>query len=102
MAQIRAAAGVQTVNLGLEAGVGPAMARDARVRYLATAQRYRRSASAFTAMPPTISAAATSSDASRRSPRRSAPPAMPTIGVAVMPSDVVSAGRLRFTIDIAQ
>ena len=49
-----------------------------------------------------ISAAATARLLSMGSPSRMAALVMPTIGVAVVPSDVVSAEMLLLTIDIAQ
>jgi hypothetical protein len=56
----------------------------------------------LSAIPPTIRAAAKASERSTGSPSRSAAVTIPTIGVAVVPSDVVKAGRLLLTIDIAQ
>ena len=53
-------------------------------------------------MPVMISPAAIAKLQSTGSPSSSAALAMPTIGVAVVPSDVVSAEMLLLTIDIAQ
>jgi hypothetical protein len=53
-------------------------------------------------MPAMISAAAMAKLPSTGSPSRMAALAMPRIGVAVVPSDVVNAEMLRLTIDIAQ
>jgi hypothetical protein len=53
-------------------------------------------------MPAMISAAATAKLQSTGSPSSMAALAMPTIGVAVVPSDVVKAEMLLLTIDIAQ
>lgn len=54
------------------------------------------------AMPLTIMAIATMTGSSRGSPSTIVELAMPTTGVARIPSDVVVAGRLRLTIAIAQ
>ena len=53
-------------------------------------------------MPATINPAATARLMSIGSPSRIAALAMPTSGVAVVPSDVVKAEMLLLTIDIAQ
>jgi len=53
-------------------------------------------------MPATISVAAMARLPSTGSPSSRAAQAMPTIGVAVVPSDVVNAEMLLLTIDIAQ
>lgn len=53
-------------------------------------------------MPTTINPAATARLESIGSPSRIAALAMPMIGVAVVPSEVVSAEMLLLTIDIAQ
>jgi hypothetical protein len=54
------------------------------------------------AIPPAINASAANSDGSKASPRKIAPHTMPTTGVASNPSEVVTAGRLRLTINMAQ
>jgi len=53
-------------------------------------------------MPPTINAIAPSRASVMGSPSASAAIAVPTTGVASRPSDVTDAGRLRFTMAIAQ
>jgi hypothetical protein len=53
-------------------------------------------------MPPTINAIAPSKVRVTGSPRVSAAIRVPTTGVARRPSDVSEAGRLRFTVAMAQ